>query len=266
MLASYMQLDLRVHLVPTSLGLLSCHHTEGDCYAACFSKNGKLLLGCHDGIRIYSARFNKPEKTLKSTFVTSIASHNFGNKTEFVFIRHETDDRVVCNASSDFSKQEEIVRFSLPGEDAAFLAASTRFIAWICEKSLIVYDTITQNQTTEMFSFKPTLLRFDVEGKLLVSSFNGLHKYSIDNSGKIRLIWTCENLEAPGGIAFTMFGDIVVQSCTHKQMYVVSPQGINEYISLIAVSVCVVSHCLIFGVFLGIPSIYNGLVLCQSLF
>ena len=129
--------------------------------------------------------------------------------------------------SSDFSKQEEIVRFSLPGEDAAFLAASTRFIAWICKKSLIVYDTITQNQTTEMFSFTPTLLRFDVEGKLLVSSFNGLHKYSIDNSGKIRLIWTCDDMEAPGGIAFTMYGDIVVQSSTHKQMYVVSPQGMS---------------------------------------
>ena len=129
MLASYMQLDLRVHVVPTSLGLLSSHHTEGECYAVCFSKNGKLLLGCHDGIRIYSDSFNKPEKTLKSTWVTSIASRNLGSKTEFVYIRHETDDRVVCKASSDFSKQEEIVRFSLPGEDAAFLAASTRFIA-----------------------------------------------------------------------------------------------------------------------------------------
>ena len=78
-----------------------------------------------DGIRIYLDSFNKPEKTLKSTWVTSIASRSLGSKTEFVFIRHETDERVVCKASSDFSKQEEIVRFSLPGEDAAFLAAST---------------------------------------------------------------------------------------------------------------------------------------------
>ena len=90
-------------MVPQYLELLSTHETGGFCCSALFNKNGKLLIGCHDGIRVYSEDFNNAEHILKARHVTSIA--NSYTRTEFVFIEHHLDERIAGMTSSDFSGQ-----------------------------------------------------------------------------------------------------------------------------------------------------------------
>ena len=74
MLKSYMQLEIQVF--PLSLKLLSPHNTGGACCAACFHQYGKLFIGCHDGIHIFSDDYNEAEHMLQSQSVNvaSIAS------------------------------------------------------------------------------------------------------------------------------------------------------------------------------------------------
>ena len=66
-------MDLEIHVIPISLKLISSHETGGGCYAAHFNRNGKLLMGCHDGIHIYSGDYDMAERTLEGNHVTSIA-------------------------------------------------------------------------------------------------------------------------------------------------------------------------------------------------
>ena len=82
MLKSYAQLE--IHVVPMSLKLLSSHDTKGACYAACFHQDGKLLIGCHDGICIFSDDYHEADHMLKLSHVASIAS--LGEYDSYAFI------------------------------------------------------------------------------------------------------------------------------------------------------------------------------------
>ena len=68
-------MDFKIHMIPISLKLISSHKTGGGCYAAHFNRNGKLLMGCHDGIRIYSDDYDMAEPTIEGNHITSIASN-----------------------------------------------------------------------------------------------------------------------------------------------------------------------------------------------
>ena len=74
-------------VIPLSLELLLSHETGGACYGAYFTNNGKLVVGCHDGICVYSDDYNKADLTLKAEHVTSISSPD-DSCSEIIFIEH----------------------------------------------------------------------------------------------------------------------------------------------------------------------------------
>ena len=214
-------MDLEIHVIPISLKLISSHETGGGCYAAHFNRNGKLLMGCHDGIHIYSGDYDMAERTIKGNHVTSIAS----NGVNYLIIEHKENQRLVTKSSSNLTNLEEIFNYGFPGRNSAFLAATSKFVIACSKGSLVVYNFATKLKTMQHLDFQPKVLRFDSVENLFVTSTNGLHKYSLDNCGKLTPIWTCSDIVGAGGIAFTRCGDIVVQSYKDRQIYIISPQG-----------------------------------------
>ena len=221
-----MQLDLHIQVVPQSLELLSSHNTDhAGCYAAHFTRNGKLLMGCHDGIRIYSENYKKAEKFLKTAKpVISISSH--GDGSDIVFIEHTENERIVSTTPLRYLNAVEIFRFNFPGNTPADVAVSSKFAVACGEKSVVVYNYATKLKTQEKLSFQPNVLRFDAEENLLVTSPLGLHKYSLDDTGRLTTIWMCSSKTGAAGIAFTRYGNIVVQNTDSKEIHIISPRGL----------------------------------------
>ena len=120
---------------------------------------------------------------------------------------------------------EEIFNYGFPGRNYAILAATSKFVIACSKVSLVVYNVATNLKTMQHLDFQPKVLRFDSEENLFVTSTNGLHKYSLDDCGNLTPIWTCSDIVGAGGIAFTKYSDIVVQSYKGKHIYIISPQG-----------------------------------------
>ena len=223
LLESYM--DLEICVIPMSLKLISSHDTGGGCYASFFRQDGKLLIGCHDGIRIYSDDYNQPDQTLKSADVTSIAC--LDGYSGYIFITHQKENRKVRIATLDFKNWESVFEFDWPGETAAFITASTKFSVACAKHSLVAYNLTAKVKVTKYLSFQPMRVRFDSEENLYITSCDTLYKYSMDKSGALTQLWACEDIPEPGGIAFTKYGDIAVQSTKSKStgIYIISPKG-----------------------------------------
>ena len=219
-LKSYMELDIRV--IPMSLILVSSHDTGGGCYAAFFHQDGKLLIGCHDGIRLYSSECNQAGKRLESNPVTSITSVDEQNS--YIFIMHQRDERKVGQISPEFESWKKIFDFDFRGTNAVYVTASTKFVVTCAVKSLLVYNLSTKAKVTKRLGFQPWVLLFDSEENLLLTSSTTLYKYSMDEQGELSPMWTCEEIVGPGGIAFTKYGDIVVQNIENPEIFIISPQ------------------------------------------
>ena len=222
-----MQLDLHIPVVPQSLQLLSSHSTNfAGCYAAHFTRNGKLLMGCHDGIRIYSENYKKAEKFLKTAKpVISISSH--GDKSDIFYIEYSENEHIVKTTPLHYLNAVEIFRYDFPGFTLDDVAASSKFAVARGQKSLAVYNYETKLKTQEKLSFQPNVLRFDAEENLLVTSPLGLHKYSLDDTGRLTTIWMCSSKTGAAGIAFTRYGNIVVQNTDSQEMHIISPRGLS---------------------------------------
>ena len=223
MLKSYMQLEIKVF--PMSLKLLSSHDTGGACYAACFHQDGKLLIGCHNGICVFSDDYDEADHLLKSANVASIAS--LGDRNSYAFVSHKRNRREVGKTlSADFRDWEEIFNFDCKNNYAAHITASAKFAVACADKGLVAYDLETKAKVLKPLGFQPAVVRFDSKENLLLTSSHTLYKYSMDKHGELTPIWTCEDIAYPGGIAFTRYGDIVVQSLENREIFVISPQGL----------------------------------------
>ena len=214
-------------MIPKSLKLLSSHDTGGGCYAASFQPNGKLLIGCHDGIRIFSDDNDNADKKLKSAHITSVRSID---ENDSVFIMHRKDERKVGKLLPDFKSWEQIFVYKYPGHETADMAVSTKFAVASAANSLVAYNLATKAKVTNHLGFQPWRLRFDYEENLYIASSNTLYKYSMDEHGELIPIWTCEEIVGPGGIAFTKYGDVVVQNINNPEIFIVSPQGLFLFI------------------------------------
>ena len=119
----------------------------------------------------------------------------------------------MTKSSSNLKNLEEIFKYGFPGRNSAFLdlTATSKFVVACSKASLVVYNFATKLITMQHLEFQPKVLRFDSEENLLVASTDGLHKYSLDDCGKLSPIWTCNVMVGAGGIAFTKYSDIVVQ-------------------------------------------------------
>ena len=101
---------LSPYIVPQSLELESSYQTGqtgGECYCAFFNKNGNLLIGCHDGVRLYTDNYHKADRTLRANHVTSIASVN--DEPSYLFMAHHDEERKIEKTSSNLSIREEVV-------------------------------------------------------------------------------------------------------------------------------------------------------------
>ena len=213
---------LSLHLVPQSLELESSYQTGGECYCAFFNKNGNLLIGCHDGVRLYKENYHKA--TLRANHVTSIASVNDG--TTFLYIPHSDDDRTVKKTFANLlNTQGTVFGYSFPGDNCGHVTASSKFIVAHNSDSLVLFNLATMTRTIEKMNFQTVMLRFESDKNLLITSPKKLYKYNLDSDGNLSLIWICNDMVGASGIAFSKHGFIIVQSTEEKAMYIVSPQG-----------------------------------------
>lgn len=218
-------MQLKIQVFPMSLKLLSSHNTGGACYAACFYQDGKLLIGCHDGIHIFSDDYNEADHMLKSVYVASIASLREYNS--YAFVSHNRNRRKVWKTLlADFNDLKHIFSFNWNRNNVAHITASAKFAVACAEKGLVAYNLATKSQVLETLGFQPFVVRFDAGENFLLTSSHTLYKYSMDKHGELTPIWTCEDIVKPGGIAFTKYGDIVVQNMKNPEIFVISPQGL----------------------------------------
>ena len=201
---------LSLYIVPQSLELDSSYETGGECYCAFFNKNGNLLIGCHDGVRLYTDNYHKADKTLRANHVTSIASVN--DEPSYLFMAHRDEERKIEKTSSNLSIREEVFKYGFPGRDCAHLTSSSKFIVTHNSDSVVAFSLATKRLTIEELDFHVAALRFDSDENLLVTSFDKLHKYSIGDDGNLSLIWICDNIVGASGIAFSKHGYIVFHS------------------------------------------------------
>ena len=119
-----------------------------------------------------------------------------------------------------------IFTFNYPGNVGSYVAISSRFVIARGKNSLVLYNCVNKTISWEVLNFQPWVLRFDFGENLLVTSTDGLHKYSLDDRGKLTQIWKCGDATGEGGIAFTMYRDIVVPSFIDKEICIISSQGL----------------------------------------
>ena len=119
-----------------------------------------------------------------------------------------------------------MLNFNCNGNDAAHMTASAKFVIVCNEGGLVTYNLATTAKVLKPLGFQPAVVRFDSEENLLLTSSHTLYKYSMEKHGELTPMWTCEDIVGPGGIAFTRYGDIVVQNMKNPEIFVISPQGL----------------------------------------
>ena len=213
-------LDLSIVLVPRSLTYISSHDTTDFCYSAHFNDEGRLLLGCSDGLHILSSDFNHIERTLTEPDIISLSS-TLGEHAYFFIKNCDGVNQVL--KSTDLLTWEKVFAFDGPKDDYSFLAVSSLFIAVISEETLIVYNRETRSKHDEALDDHPIMVLYDYNGDLLVLLPNELRKYYVHQEGSISLVWRCSRLYDAGSLTITRYGVIVVQADQH--LHLISAQG-----------------------------------------
>lgn len=219
-------LELNITVVPQSLEMISSQDTNRACYTTHFNEEGKLLIGCSDGIYIYSSDLRQAEHTLEVTHITSIARSR--GESVYFFIGYDEDEdgdeTVIVTKSSDFSQFDHAFKYKNP-HTPAFLTVSENFIVMVMvvDECLIIYNRETEKVSEVSLNDGPLAVLFDGNGDLLVLVDRELRKYYICKEGGLSMVWRCGDMDNATSLAITRHGIIVVLS--GKTLRVISASG-----------------------------------------
>ena len=200
------------------------------------SITGDILLGCEDGIEIYSR--DSGEVRHVTDYVEAQVVEYKGE----VFISHCHHKTVIKVIKYDTVKKTSEFLFSFPMKSTleSFFSVSDHFIASIDKdnQTIKLYDRQAGNRagsntlTTLTFPeyVRPTIknIRLLTDDTLLVirwDTASKLNKYRF-NRDRLHLIWSCRDFpDVPDDIAVDDRGRIYVSDCNTKSIYVLSDEG-----------------------------------------
>ena len=222
--------------IPSSLQFVSEYLTRSQCSSVDHhSITGDILLGCDDGMEIYSKDSGEVRhetdhmRALVTEYKGEVFMSHHHNKTVIKVIKYDT-----VTKTSEF-----LFSFPLKLTAASLLSVSDHFIVPTDKdnQTIKLYDrqaghrsqnTLTTQTLPEYKVIKN--LKLLTDGTLLVTGWDTadtykLNKYRI-NRDKLHLIWSCK--EVPNlavGIAVDDRGRIYVSGSHPKTIYVLSDEG-----------------------------------------
>ena len=219
--------------VPSALHSISQHDTNDEqCITVHHhSISGDILLGCADGMKIYSRQSGE---------VTHVVSYPNAKVTEYrgeVFISSRTPSKEAVKVYKyDMNSKSSEMIFSFPEKSdyASYLSVSAQYIAVIDRdnESIKLYNRRSDSVSTKQLSGLEQIdhILFLPDGCLLVTGWdylkNTLNKYSIvSEEDEPVLIWSCDQAPEACGVAVDERGLIYVSGQRNKTLYILSAEG-----------------------------------------
>ena len=219
--------------VPSALHFISQHDTNDEQSTSVHhhSISGDILLGCADGMKIYSRQSGE---------VTHVVSYPAARVTEYrgeVFLSswRRSEDTVKVYKHDMNSKSSEML-FSFPQKSdlASYLSVSAQYIAVIDKDNynMKLYNRKSASVSTKQLSGLKQVnnILFLPDGCLMVTGHDNvkcmINKYNIvSEEEEPALIWSCDQVPDACGVAVDERGLIYVSGIHNKTIYILSAEG-----------------------------------------
>ena len=219
--------------VPSALHFISQHDTNDEQSTSVHHHriSGDILLGCADGIKIYSRQSGE---------VAHVVSYPAARVTEYkgeVFLSswHSSEKTVTVYKYDMNSKRSEML-FSFPQKSnlAYFLSVSAQYIAVIGKdnQNVKLHNRISSSVSTMQLPGLKVInnILFLPDGCLLLTGWDGvmfiINEYSIvSEEDEPVLIWSCDQVPYAVGLAVDERGLIYVGGAKNKTFYILSAEG-----------------------------------------
>ena len=217
--------------VPSALHFISQHDTNDEQCTSVHhhSISGDILLGCADGMKIYSRQSGE---------VTHVVSYPAAKVTEYrgeVFISSRDGEAVKVYKYDMNSKSSEML-FSFPQKSnlASYLSVSAQYIAAIdrANNNIKLYNRRSASVSTKQLSGLKQMnnILFLPDGCLLLTGWDNVkhmtNKYSIASEVEEPvLIWSCDQVPGACGVAVDERGLIYVSRMKNKTLCILSAEG-----------------------------------------
>lgn len=219
-----------MNLVPLAVELILSQQTGGICYSTWFREDGRLLVGCHDGLREYSQYGDGHKQLFRKPHVTSVSKWHSDSPqgVNLCMMAYGGDTPTVYGLHKLHNIPTSLFSYPDSTNEARYVATSKKYAVATAEKSrIIIYDTNKKTQGSVKLQTDAHKLSFLSDEYLIATnSFSHTIKmYYIEHINKLNLVWKCTGLQGVDGVCTTESGLIVCTSWTKPVIYIVSAQG-----------------------------------------